>query len=229
MKTLVILSGGMDSTVLAHHLKHDPDTDLVGCVTVNYGQRHAKEIRFAEETAARLSVPHYLLDLSNVRQHIASSALTGEHPVPEGHYAEESMKLTVVPNRNMILTALAVAVGISHGAERVAYGAHAGDHAIYPDCRPEFADAMRHAISLCDWTPPSLVAPFVHWTKADIVAHGLALGVPFEKTWTCYKGDAKPCGRCGTCVERLEAFALCNAEDPADYEDREFWRSAVKK
>lgn len=226
MKTLAILSGGMDSTVLAHHLKHAGD--LIGCVTVDYGQRHAKEIRFAAETAARLTVPHYVLDLSQIRQHIASSALTGEHPVPEGHYEAESMKLTVVPNRNMILTALAVAVGISHGAELVAYGAHAGDHAIYPDCRADFAEALRAAVALCDYNPPGLVAPFIGWTKADIVARGIELGVPFDKTWTCYKGDARPCGRCGTCVERLEAFSLCGAEDPSDYEDRDFWKTAKK-
>lgn len=226
--TLAILSGGMDSTVLAYHLARSSGTHrLAGCVSVNYGQRHARELACAQRTARDLNVPHYLLDLSGVRQHIGSSSLTGDMPVPHGHYAEANMKATVVPNRNMVLLSLAVAVAIAHKAESVAYGAHAGDHAIYPDCRADFADAMRAAIALCDYTPPTLDAPFIGWTKAQIVAHGVTLGVPFEQTWTCYEGGDVACGKCGTCVERLEAFNLAGATDPLAYQDREFWKGAV--
>ena len=228
--TLVILSGGMDSTVLAYHIKNSPQHELIGCVSVDYGQRHKHELLCAQRTCVQLDVPFHQLDLSGLGSVIHSSALTGDQPVPDGHYAEESMKATVVPNRNMILIALAVAVGITNKAERVAYGAHSGDHAIYPDCRPVFADALASAIDLCDYCPPTLIRPFIELTKADIVGLGLRHGVNFDKTWTCYKGvrpGTKPvaCGRCGTCVERLEAFAVAGAEDPLEYADRDFWKT----
>lgn len=140
--------------------------------------------------------------------------------VPEGHYEDESMKSTVVPNRNMILLSIATAGSIASGLEGVAYAAHAGDHAIYPDCRPAFADAMNEAIKLCDYTSQRLVRPFVSLTKADIVKAGAALGVPFERTWSCYNGGATHCGKCGTCVERIEAFKLAGVSDPTDYQIR---------
>ena len=229
-RTLVILSGGMDSTVLAHRIANSPVYELIGCVSVNYGQRHAYELKCAAETCKCLGVPHYLLDMHELGKVIHSSALTGNEPIPEGHYAEDSMKATVVPNRNMILIALAVAVGITQKAEFVAYGAHAGDHAVYPDCRPEFADALTAAIALCDYDPPYLIKPFIQITKSDILRLGLELGVDFRKTWTCYQGvepGAAPiaCGKCGTCVERLEAFSSRGVEDPLEYADREFWRT----
>jgi 7-cyano-7-deazaguanine synthase len=127
------------------------------------------------------------------------------------------MKTTVVPNRNMILLALATGHALSIGAQQVAYAAHSGDHAIYPDCRNEFADAMARAMALCDWSQVELYRPFVDWTKADIVRRGAELGVPFGQTWSCYKGGNKHCGRCGTCIERREAFDLAGVEDPTNY------------
>jgi 7-cyano-7-deazaguanine synthase len=142
-------------------------------------------------------------------------------PVPEGHYEEESMKQTVVPNRNMILLALAGAWAISTKSDAIAYAAHSGDHAIYPDCRPEFTEAMSDALRLCDWHEVKLMRPFLYPTpmsKADIVKLGTSLGVPFELTWSCYKGGEKHCGKCGTCVERVEAFQLAGVEDPTEYE-----------
>jgi 7-cyano-7-deazaguanine synthase len=228
LPTIVILSGGMDSTVLAYHTAHSGGHELIGCVSVNYGQRHSKELDCAKATCVDLKVPHYLLELSNLRKFISSSALTGDQEVPEGHYAEESMKATVVPNRNMILLALATGVAITKGARVIAYGAHTGDHTIYPDCRPEFAGAMSQAIALCDWEPPTLARPFINISKADIVRMGLSLNVPFDQTWTCYKGGDRACGRCGTCVERLEAFNIVGATDPLTYEDRTSWTSLLE-
>lgn len=224
-KTVVVLSGGLDSTVLLHHIL---DTEgAAAAVSINYGQRHSRELAYATMTCRRLNVDHSVVDLSPLRAVLGRSSQTSDVPVPEGHYAEETMKQTVVPNRNMILLSVAIARAVSIGAERVAYGAHSGDHAIYPDCRPEFVDAMRQAAALCDWSPVDIVAPFVGLTKAEVVAMGNALGVRFDLTWTCYKGQTVHCGRCSTCVERLEAFDLCGLVDPTPYVDTEFWREAV--
>ncbi len=223
-RILVILSGGLDSTVLAYHLASQPDIQLVGAVSVDYRQRHRYEILCAHRTADKLNIPHMVLDIPSMREFMPTSALTSMLPVPKGHYAADSMRATVVPNRNMILIALATGVAISLRADGIAYGAHSGDHAIYPDCRPEFADALANTIALCDENPPQLWRPFIEWSKADIVHRGLFLGVPWEDTWTCYEGVEpghypSACGTCGTCVERLEAFAKCGAVDPIPYRD----------
>lgn len=229
-KTILILSGGLDSTVLAYHLNARADADLIGAVSVNYGQRHKRELECASLTCQRLSVRHHLVDLSHIRSLIDSSALTGlDAKIPEGHYAAENMKATVVPNRNMILIALAIGVAINEKAEAVAYGAHSGDHAIYPDCRPAFYKAMFNAANLCDYQPRHLVAPMLMWTKADIVTRGSALRVPFDETHSCYAGERIACGRCGTCVERLEAFAIARVTDPLEYADMNYWKEAIRK
>jgi 7-cyano-7-deazaguanine synthase len=163
-------------------------------------------------------VTHQTADLSGVGHLLAGSSLTSaDIEVADGHYTEETMKSTVVPNRNMILLALTTGYALSIAADQVAYAAHSGDHAIYPDCRNEFADAMATAIELCDWKTVTLVRPFVDWTKADIVRRGHDLAVPFEQTWSCYKGGERHCGRCGTCIERREAFDLAGVEDPTSY------------
>ena len=216
MKTVITYSGGLDSTVLLFHL-----LDLgheVAALSVNYGQRHGCELDRAGEICGQLGVTHRTADLSGARHLLGGSSLTSsEIEVAEGHYTEENMKTTVVPNRNMILLALTTGYAISIGAGEVAYAAHSGDHAIYPDCRNEFADAMAAAIQLCDWNKVALVRPFVDWTKADIVRRGHELAVPFEQTWSCYKGGERHCGRCGTCIERREAFDLAGVEDPTEY------------
>ena len=218
MKTIVTYSGGLDSTVLLYHLL--AEGHKVSALSVNYGQRHSIELERAAEICRRLDIPFETVDLSSINSLLSGSSLTSpEIEVAEGHYTEENMKTTVVPNRNMILLSLAAAKAISTGASQVAYAAHRGDHAIYPDCRNEFADAMAQAISLCDWQDIELSRPFVHWTKADIVHRGAELQVPFELTWSCYKGGEKHCGRCGTCVERREAFYLAGVKDPTKYED----------
>lgn len=216
MKTVLIYSGGLDSTVLLYHLHKAGHA--VNALSVNYGQRHRCELEQAERICHLVNVPHKVADISAIQPLLAGSSLTSlEIDVTEGHYTEESMKSTVVPNRNMILLSIATGYALSTGADQVAYAAHSGDHAIYPDCRNEFADAMAEAIRLCDWKTVELIRPFVDWTKADIVRRGAELGVPFEKTWSCYKGNSVHCGRCGTCIERREAFDLATLEDPTTY------------
>lgn len=216
MKVVLTLSGGMDSAVLLYYLRSAGDDVL--CLSVDYGQRHRKEIQAAARIAQINQCQYRLADLSAVRPLLAGSSQTGDLDVPEGHYAEESMKQTVVPNRNMILLALAGAWAVSQKADAVAYAAHAGDHAIYPDCRSEFADAMEVALRLCDWRKVELLRPFVNSTKSDLVRLGTDLGVPFGMTWSCYKGLEKHCGKCGTCVERREAFELAGVTDPTKYD-----------
>lgn len=216
MKAVVLFSGGLDSTVLVHHLLQEK-ADLK-LLSIDYGQRHHKEIISSTQIAESLGVPHFLLSLPSLGQLLGGSALTDQEiSLPEGHYAEESMKATVVPNRNMILLSLAAGHAISLKYDTVAYAAHAGDHTIYPDCRPEFADSMARALTLADWSSINLLRPFVHWSKADLVRHGKKLGVPFEKTWSCYAGGDVHCGKCGTCVERKEAFKLVGLSDPTQY------------
>ena len=218
MKTVLIYSGGLDSTVLLYHLR--AEGHRMHALSINYGQRHQRELIYAREVCRQIDVTHEVADLSSIRPLLAGSSLTSDEiEVAEGHYTETSMKSTVVPNRNMILLSIATGYALSIGAEKVAYAAHSGDHVIYPDCRKEFADAMAQAIGLCDWKTVELIRPFVDWTKADIVRRGVELDVPFEKTWSCYKGESIHCGRCGTCIERREAFDLANVEDPTRYAD----------
>lgn len=217
MRAVVSLSGGLDSTVLAHHLH--ARGELIECVAVDYGQRHRVELRYASAIAARLGVPFTVVDLSGLASTVMgdSSQTDPNVPVPHGHYADASMRVTVVPNRNMMLLAVATATAITAGGDAVAYAAHAGDHAIYPDCRPEFADAMAQAMALAHYTPITLARPFIGWSKADIVREGARLGVPFAETWSCYEGGTVHCGQCGTCVERREAFLLAGVPDPTPY------------
>jgi len=216
MTPLLIYSGGLDSTVALYLLRsqgHD-----VACLSFDYGQRHGKELIAAVSICEQLNVSHTVIDLTTISGLFVGSSLTSDLPVPQGHYEAENMKATVVPNRNMVMLALAGAMAISGGRDAVVYAAHSGDHAIYPDCRSEFIEAMRTAFGLCDWSELELVAPFHEMTKADIVRVGVKLGVPFDKTWSCYNGRQLHCGLCGTCVERREAFQLTGAPDPTRYE-----------
>jgi 7-cyano-7-deazaguanine synthase len=216
MHAVLILSGGLDSTTLLYDLV--ARGDRVDALSVNYGQRHARELACAAALCAQLGVRHECVDLRALGRLLGGSALTDSSvAVPKGHYEEESMKTTVVPNRNMLLLAVAGAWAISLKADAVAYAAHGGDHAIYPDCRPEFAEALDRALGLADWHRIRLERPYVGLTKADLVRRGAALGVPYEKTWSCYEGGKLHCGRCGTCIERREAFDLAGVPDPTQY------------
>ena len=211
MKAVVLLSGGLDSTVCTAALVAAGHT--VRALSVHYGQRHSRELESARAVARHYGIAHETAAIP--AELVGGSALTGGGPVPHGHYEDESMRATVVPNRNMILLAYAAAVAVREGFDAVAYTAHAGDHAVYPDCRPAFADAMRAALAVCHYEPVRLVAPFVGKTKAQIVSDGILLRAPLTLTWSCYEGGARPCGRCGTCVERAEAFRLAGETDPA--------------
>ncbi len=217
MKVVAIFSGGMDSSTMVYQLLDQGHE--VKAIGFDYGQRHRVELDAARAIAAEAKVPYETIDLSSLAPVIAgqSSQVNPDVEVPDGHYTEESMKATVVPNRNMIMLAIAVAHAISLEFDAVAYGAHAGDHAIYPDCRAEFVDAMKQVIGLCDWSNIELLTPFVDVPKDEIARIGGALNVPFGMTWSCYKGGDTHCGTCGTCVERREAFALAELEDPTGY------------
>ena len=227
MKTIVICSGGLDSVSLAHMVA-DQHT-LTRLVSFDYGQRHRKELDYAARAAKRLGVPHDIIDMRPIGAALTGSALTDNIDVPDGHYAEETMKITVVPNRNAIMLAIAFGVAAANKDDAVATAVHGGDHFIYPDCRPAFTEAFEvmQKAALDGYADVSLYTPFVHRSKADIVTEGAKHNTPFADTWSCYKGGEHHCGRCGTCVERREAFHLAGVQDPTIYEDPDFWEKAV--
>ena len=217
-KCIIILSGGMDSTTLLYGLVKN--RAKVIALSFNYGQKHKKELEMAMINCKKLGVPQIILDL-NVLNQVADSALTRDYiNIPEGYYTDDNMKQTVVPNRNMVMLSLATSFAISNGAKYLFYGAHSGDHHIYPDCRIEFISSMKKSIGLCDWNPPILSAPFINIDKSDIALCGKKWNVDYSLTWTCYKGREKACGKCGSCIERLEAFKKIGMEDPIQYENK---------
>ena len=218
-KAIVILSGGMDSTTLLYKVNADTDFDIVSVLSMDYGQRHKKELDVASATCTALNLPHKIIDISGIAAVMKNSALTDDIEVPEGHYEEPTMKVTVVPNRNAILLSLAVAEAVSHDAGYVFYGAHSGDHAIYPDCRQEFVEAFNDMAAIANYLPVEILTPFIDFDKGDILTVGYYYGVDYSKTWTCYAGREKSCGKCGACVERLEAFEMIGRQDPLEYED----------
>ena len=229
MKAMIVCSGGLDSVTLAY--KVAAEGSLTSLVSFQYGQRHANELSYAAKCAEHFGVPHHIIDISNVGAQLTGSALTDDIDVPDGHYAEDSMKLTIVPNRNAIMLTIAYGMAASQGADTVAIAVHGGDHFIYPDCRPDFIEqfAKMQKMALDGYADIDIYAPFLHGTKGDIVKAGAAVNVPFEETWSCYKGGGRQCGRCGTCVERAEAFNEAGVVDPTDYEDPDYWRQAITK
>lgn len=220
-KVVAIVSGGMDSVTLVHYLQsRGYETTVIG---FDYGQRHKKELAFAESAAKRFALDFHLVDLSNITKLISRSSLTNtEIDVPDGHYAEQTMKQTVVPNRNAIMLNIAAGLAVTIGAEHIATAIHAGDHYIYPDCRPAFRSSLEQTLKIANEgfidKDFSILAPFVLSTKGEIAKIGDQLGVPWNETWSCYKGREIHCGACGTCFERREAFVEANVEDPTEYE-----------
>jgi len=214
---VAIFSGGLDSTTLLYHLRAEGHS--LRALSVDYGQRHARrELACARRLAADLGLEWRMLDLTSLVGFFGSNALTDTaRGIPTGAYSAESMEQTVVPNRNMVLLSVGLSWAIAAGATAVAFGAHGGTYSPYPDCRPAFADAMAAAARVCHETPFEIWAPFVGWSKADIVARGAELGVPFRRTWSCYRGGAVHCGECGTCVDRRAAFAGARIQDPTEY------------
>jgi 7-cyano-7-deazaguanine synthase len=234
MKAVTIASGGMDSVTLMYYLKRQGLEQIV--LSFDYGQRHRQELNWAMYHATQVGAEHHLVDVSALTELFSDSdSVLVNHnvDVPDGHYSEENMKATVVPNRNAIMLSIAYGVAVAQKAQMVAAAVHAGDHFIYPDCRPSFINALQSALALGNegFRDPSLVihTPFIYWSKAEIAHAGSELGVPYEHTWSCYKGGNVHCGRCGTCVERAEAFHLAGMQDPTIYEDPEYWKQAVKE
>lgn len=246
-RMVCLMSGGLDSTTLvAEAMSHDFE---VYAISFNYGQRHHIELTRAYQLAGELGCKaHVTVAIPN--EIVAKGSLAGKDEVPEGHYADDNMASTIVPNRNALMLASAFAWAETLGAEAVGIGAHAGDHPVYPDCRPEFLDAFEHMEHLALGRPVRLYRPFANVSKGDIVRLGAALKVPFDQTWSCYApveahkevnhgvyqsgnlvipsplpaslvhAGFVHCGRCGTCVERKEAFCLAQVEDPTYYEDQ---------
>ncbi|MBV8100462.1 MAG: 7-cyano-7-deazaguanine synthase QueC [Verrucomicrobia bacterium] len=220
MKAIVLLSGGMDSVAAfydsrSHH-------DIVAAISFDYGAKHNhKEIPFAAYHCLKFNVEHRVIPLDFVGELFKSDLLKSGGAIPDGHYEEETMKSTVVPFRNGIMLSIAAGFAESKDASGLVIAAHAGDHAIYPDCRQEFMKSMAEAIRLGTYAGITLLRPFISKTKADIASRGQALGVDFSQTWSCYKGGALHCGTCGTCVERREAFMMAAIPDPTKYASEE--------
>ena len=216
MKSTVLLSGGMDSVTALYHAA--AEHEVTDALSFDYGSKHNhREIPFARYHAEKLGVRHTVIPLGFIGEHFASDLLQSGGDIPDGHYEAESMKRTVVPFRNGIMLSIAAGFAESRGADALVIAAHSGDHAIYPDCREPFMQAMGDAIRLGTYAGIAVLRPFIALTKAEIALRGAALGVDFSQTWSCYKGGDLHCGTCGTCVERREAFLLAGLKDPTQY------------
>lgn len=217
MKVCVLLSGGMDSVTVLYEAMRSHE--VVACLSFDYGSKHnACEIPFAKLHAEKHGIPHHTVDLDFMDRLFKSDLLKSGGEIPEGHYAEESMKQTVVPFRNGIMLSIATGYAESIEAEGVVIAAHSGDHAIYPDCREPFMAAIGESMKQGTYVKIELLRPFIDMDKTAIAKRGVELGVNFAETWSCYKGGEIHCGVCGTCVERREAFILAGVPDPTEYE-----------
>ena len=220
-KAVVIASGGIDSSTLL--FKTVSENYKTYALTFIYGQKHEKEIDCARWICERVKLSHKIIDLSALKEILSGSALTDsniaipEVPADVSHY--DTLKATIVPNRNSIFLSIAIGYAVSTGADRVFFGAHRSDRGVYPDCRPEFIDAFQSAERLANDNPDLTVnAPFAHMDKSEIVKLGAGLGVPYQKTWSCYKGGELHCGVCSSCRERKRAFTQSGVSDPTRYE-----------
>ena len=216
---VVIYSGGMDSyTVLHRALREGHD---VHALSFHNGQRHARELDVARQVCSDLGVSHRIVDIRAIHQLIGNSALTdSDRAMPKADYAEDNLADTVVPNRNMILLSLAIGHAVNIGAPICFYGAHGGDHVLYPDCRPAFVERMNDVAAIANFEAVRIEAPYLHSNKAQILADGIEMGLDYAQTWTCYLGEATACGECGSCRERLAAFASQGKTDPLPYAKR---------
>jgi len=214
-KIIVVYSGGLDSfTLLNEAIRSGKD---VFALSFDYGQKHSKELDCVEKFCAQESIDSKIVDVSSIKELFQGFSLTDEIDIPKGHYEDDSMKSTVVPNRNMILISMALGYAVTKEAEEVWFGAHAGDHAIYPDCRPEFVEKMDAVARIANYSPIAVKAPYIAMSKTEILAIGLNMQLDYGLTWTCYEGKELPCGSCGACHERLESFAANNVIDPIKY------------
>tara|TARA_X000000368_G_scaffold417782_1_gene415172 strand:+ start:256 stop:909 length:654 start_codon:yes stop_codon:yes gene_type:complete len=214
-KIIVVYSGGLDSfTLLNEAIRSGKD---ISALSFDYGQKHSKELHCVEKFCTQESIDSKIVDISSIKELFQGSSLTDDIDIPKGHYEDDSMKSTVVPNRNMILISLALGYAVTKGAEEVWFGAHAGDHAIYPDCRPEFVEKMDSVARIANYSPIAIKAPYITMSKTEILAIGLNMQLDYGLTWTCYEGKDLACGSCGACHERLESFAANNVIDPIKY------------
>ncbi len=214
---VIILSGGMDSCTLLHEFRDD----IAIAITFDYGSKqNHKEQLCAVEQCKTLGIKHIIIPLDFMNLYFKSALLSNSsEEIPEGNYDDENMKVTVVPFRNGIMLAIACGIAESNGLHRVMIANHAGDHAIYPDCRQAFIDAMSMAMQQGTYEGIEVFAPYTNLSKTDIARHGKALGVDYSKTYSCYKGGDKHCGKCGTCRERIEALRDAGIDDPTEYEN----------
>lgn len=213
--SVIVVSGGMDSITLLY----DKKEEIALAVTFDYGSKHnAREIAWAKVHCGRLGIRHIVIKLDFMQKYFTSSLLEGGDEIPEGHYADENMKSTVVPFRNGIMLSVAAGIAESNGLKKILIANHGGDHTIYPDCRPEFIEAMDRAIANGTYEDVRIDAPYTNITKADIAKIGKRLGIDYSETWSCYKGGERHCGKCGTCIERKEAMAVAGIDDRTEYE-----------
>ena len=214
--SVIIVSGGMDSITLLY----DHKDEIALGISFDYGSNHnAREIPFAKMHCERLGIKHITINLDFMHQYFKSSLLDGSDAIPEGHYADDNMKSTVVPFRNGIMLSIAIGIAESNNLDQVFIANHGGDHTIYPDCRPEFIKAIDSAANAGTYNNVKVIAPYTQITKSDIARIGKKLGIDYTETWSCYKGGEKHCGKCGTCVERKEALAEAGIEDCTIYEE----------
>lgn len=213
--SVIIYSGGLDSTTLLYEERER----IALAVTFDYGSNHAaRETACARHHCELLGIEHLVIPLSFIGRYFQSSLLSGADAIPEGNYDDTNMKSTVVPFRNGIMLSVACGLAESRGLQRVLIANHGGDHAIYPDCRPGFVDAMDGAMQAGTYDGVRLAAPYTHLSKADLVRRGAALGIDYSQTYSCYRGGEHHCGTCGTCRERQEAFRQAGVPDPTQYE-----------
>ncbi|WP_337385999.1 7-cyano-7-deazaguanine synthase QueC [Prevotella sp.] len=214
--SVIIVSGGMDSITLLY----DHKDEIALGISFDYGSNHnAREIPFAKMHCERLGIKHITINLDFMHQYFKSSLLDGADAIPEGHYADDNMKSTVVPFRNGIMLSIAIGIAESNNLDQVFIANHGGDHTIYPDCRPEFIKAIDSAANAGTYNNVKVIAPYTQITKSDIARIGKKLGIDYTETWSCYKGGEIHCGKCGTCVERKEALAEAGIEDRTIYEE----------
>ena len=212
--SLIIVSGGMDSITLIY----DRKDSIALALSFDYGSNHnSREIPYAQLHCQRLGIRHIVIPLDFMHQYFTSSLLEGAEAIPDGHYADENMKSTVVPFRNGIMLSVAIGIAESNGLKKVLIANHGGDHAIYPDCRPDFISAINKAAMSGTYLNVEVDAPYTNISKTDIARRGLALGIDYSETWSCYKGGAVHCGTCGTCVERKEALHDAGIDDKTEY------------
>ena len=213
--SIIIVSGGLDSITLLYEYQER----IALAVSFDYGSNHnSREIPFAQYHCQKLGIKHIVIPLSFMKDYFKSSLLDGDQAIPEGHYQEVNIHSTVVPFRNGIMLAIAAGLAETHHLDYVMMANHGGDHAIYPDCTPEFVNAMTEAIHAGTVNGAKLWAPYTNISKAEIAAHGKRMGIDYSKTWSCYRGGEKQCGRCATCLERKEALAAAGITDTTEYE-----------